>query len=341
MKRLCFLRRGRGIVWLRLPGIELIPIIIEERGIIVRRNCNGIGVGRWFDVKIGGIFFFESRSSFRNNRIDPRTKRYLAIGRRRKWLVFARVSGLITILDRLKERETIGSKELSRELNVSEATIRRDLEGLKREGKLVRVRSGARRVEGNAKKAEIIDYSQPILFRGHNEHAEEKRAVAKRAATFVHDGDCIFIDGGTSLAPLIDYLSGKKIKIVTHNIRIVLNLKDPAADIFLVGGYYKSHHATTVGYYGENMISQFHFDHAFFGCSGVNLEQQIAFNNDIDTIPMKKMAMKSAEHKYLLIDSSKLSETAYCRFCSINEFDYVLCNCSQEDENCPANFIFV
>ena len=223
------------------------------------------------------------------------------------------------IIDRLKERETIGSKELSRELNVSEATVRRDLEGLEREGKLVRVRSGARRVEGNAKKAEIIDYSQPILFRGHNEHAEEKRAVAKRAATFVHDGDCIFIDGGTSLAPLIDYLSGKRIKIVTHNIRIVLNLKDPAADIFLVGGYYKSHHATTVGYYGENMISQFHFDHAFFGCSGVNLEQQVAFNNDIDTIPMKKMAMKSAEHKYLLIDSSKLSETAYCRFCSIND----------------------
>ena len=102
MKRLCFLWRDRGIAWLRMPGIELILIIMEERGIIVRRNCNGIGVGRRFDVKIGGIFFFESRFSFRNNRIDLRTKRCLVVVRRRKWLVFARVSGLITILIYIK-----------------------------------------------------------------------------------------------------------------------------------------------------------------------------------------------------------------------------------------------
>lgn len=245
------------------------------------------------------------------------------------------------ILNRLKERETIGSKEISRELNVSEATVRRDLDLLEREGKLIRVRSGARRVESSVDHVDSTKFQYPILLQGSNKNMEAKCAVAKRAATFVKDGDCVFIDGGTSLAPLIDYLSGKRIKIVTHNLRIVLNLKTPEAEIFLVGGYYKPYHATTVGYYGESMISQFHFDHAFFGCSGVNLEQQVAFNNDIDTIPMKKMAMKTAEHKYLLIDTSKLSETAYCRFCSISEFDYVICNSEKEIGSYPANFLFV
>ena len=102
MKRLCFFWRDRGIAWLRLPGIEMFSIIMEERGIIVLRNCNGIGVGRRFDVKLGGIFFFESRFSFRNTRIDPRTKRCLAVGRRREWLVFACVSGLTIILIYIK-----------------------------------------------------------------------------------------------------------------------------------------------------------------------------------------------------------------------------------------------
>ena len=102
MEWLCFLWRGREIVWLRLSGIEMFPTIMEERRIIFRRNPARIRAGRRLGLKTGGIFFFESRFSFRKNRIDLRTKRCLAVGRRREWLVFACVSGLTIILIYIK-----------------------------------------------------------------------------------------------------------------------------------------------------------------------------------------------------------------------------------------------
>ena len=46
---------------------------------------------------------------------------------------------------------------------------------------------------------------------------EDKTAIARLAASFVHDGDCIFLDGGTTIAPMIDFIQDKRIKIVTHN----------------------------------------------------------------------------------------------------------------------------
>ena len=76
-------------------------------------------------------------------------------------------------------------------------------------------------------------------------------------------------------------------------------------DIFLIGGRYMHFHESTVGTYAEKMISQFHFDYAFFGCSGIELNNQLAYNDDIETVPVKEVAMRCADKSVLLADSVK------------------------------------
>lgn len=242
------------------------------------------------------------------------------------------------ILKRLQERETLSLKDIARELSVSEATVRRDFQKLEKLGRLVRVHSGALRAEGEQSHQQE---QVPAIPRKPEINVAAKRAVAQRAAAFVEDGDCIFLDGGTSIAPMAACLGGKKIKIVTHNLLIPQYLTDAQADIFIVGGYYRPYHATTVGHYAEKMLSQFHFDHAFFGCSGIDLRQQMAYNNDIDTIPVKEAAMQYSAHNYLLIDASKFDTTAYCRFSKLSAFDHIICNRKEGLQEYPGNFIVI
>jgi len=90
------------------------------------------------------------------------------------------------------------------------------------------------------------------------------------------------------------------------------------------------------------MISQFHFDYAFFGCSGIELNNQLAYNDDIETVPVKEVAMRCADKSVLLADSSKIGKTSVCRFASLSSFDNIII---YEPENLsigfPSNFTIV
>ena len=92
------------------------------------------------------------------------------------------------ILNKLRDKDTVTLKEIAAELGVSEATVRRDFERLDKQGFVVRVRSGATRVNGAAPgNAAPLVTSEKLT-----EHMEDKTAIARLAASFVHDGDCIF-----------------------------------------------------------------------------------------------------------------------------------------------------
>ena len=242
------------------------------------------------------------------------------------------------ILNKLRDKDTVTLKEIAAELGVSEATVRRDFERLDAQGFVVRVRSGATRVNGA-----VPGNAAPLVTSEKlTEHMEDKTAIARLAASFVHDGDCVFLDGGTTIAPMIDFIQDKRIKIVTHNLLVTHRLKNMNVDIFLIGGHYTHFHESTVGVYTEKMVSQFHFDHAFFGCSGIELMHQMAYNDDIDTVPVKEIAMKCSNTNYLLADASKLGKTSFCRLAPLSAFDGVIVICPPElSTPLPSNFIVV
>jgi DeoR/GlpR family transcriptional regulator of sugar metabolism len=245
------------------------------------------------------------------------------------------------ILTQLNQKGVISIKAIARELDISEATVRRDFEKLEQTGKLKRVQGGAQLAgTGNSdfEAAELTMRQKRTL----NNSAKEM--IARYAASFVNEGECVFIDGGTSLAPLIKLLADKNIKIITNNHLNIHELVNPAAEIFLAGGNYLPHFGMCVGPVAENILAQFNYDHAFIGCTGVDLTQQMTFTSEMATMNMKNIAISHAEKVHLLIDDSKLQVRAFCRFKPLPEFDSVICNVSDRTRQLgelPANFIMI
>ena len=111
------------------------------------------------------------------------------------------------IVKMVNDRKYISTKELALSLNVTETTIRRDCEELEKDGLLIRVHGGAKSLK--TENVLTREKEQRMSERG---HISEKNRVAQRAASIVKDGDCIFLDGGTSIVPMVKYLKDKKIK---------------------------------------------------------------------------------------------------------------------------------
>lgn len=244
------------------------------------------------------------------------------------------------IIKVLNEKGIVNLKDIATQLNISEATVRRDFEKLEKDGRLKRVLGGATLVDNlfySSDSAELTMKEKMLS----NINMDKKNQVAKYASQYVKDGDCVFIDGGTTLVPLIDYLACKKIKIVTYNHLIISKIKNPIAEIFIVGGVYLPYYSMSVGPIAQDVLMHFHFDHAFIGCAGIDLSENIAYTTEIESLTMKNIAMKNTKHSYLLIDSTKFEARGFYKFNSLDSFDYVICNNFSNDDNFPKNFILV
>lgn len=223
------------------------------------------------------------------------------------------------ILSSLNSRGVISLKDMAAELSVAEITVRRDIEKLEAEGKLKRVQGGATSLEDPDGAELTMKQKLPI-------HTAEKAIVAGYAANLVQDGDTVFLDGGTTMMPLAVLLMQRHVNIVTYNTMFLAKNANPAARIFLIGGEYSPHYEMNVGLIAQDLLKQFYFDVAFFGCSGVDLEKQTVCSTEMQSLAMKRVALEQATKKYLLMDSSKFTMKSFMRVCSITQFDAVVCD---------------
>ena len=229
----------------------------------------------------------------------------------------------IYIMKLLNEKSIVSLKDIAAELGASEITVRRDLEKLENVGKLKKIPGGAV-LEGYLESAEMTMQEKSAI------HSESKRIIAKRASEMVKPGECVFLDGGTSIAPMMEYLKGMEITIVTYNQLVLRKLVNPTATIHIIGGQYLSHYGMNVGPEAQEQLQRYHFDAAFLGCSGVVIEQGMSFVTNMDSLLIKKIAMENSDRKYLLLDSSKYPKSSCFKFVPLDEFDLIFCNRGDE-----------
>lgn len=232
------------------------------------------------------------------------------------------------ILQAINDKGVINLKDIARELQTSEATVRRDLEKLEGEGKLVRVQGGAT-VQAGAESL-ISSVKLTMNTKAGIRHAE-KAAVAKAAAAQVQDGESVFLDCGTSIAPVADWLLPRPVRIVTYST-LVLKRPGPKNNVILVGGEYSESHGMLTGALAEQMLKQFHFDHAFIGCYGVSLSEGKCFQRDVASTNMKRIGIAKSSQSYLLLDDSKLEKHGLFSFAQMSDFDRVFCNVPEGEE---------
>ncbi len=244
----------------------------------------------------------------------------------------------IYILERLNEQGLVDYKSIATELDISEATVRRDFEKLETQGKLKRVQGGAIGSEvEDALEVELTMESK------HDLNSPEKQAIAREAAKLVKAGQCVFLDSGTTLVPLAKLLTKKDVQIVTYNSLILQNLFHTDANLIILGGQYSRPDSMFYGPIAEHSMKQFYFDHTFIGCSGVDLTSRIVFSTGMEERRMKRISMENSNKVSLLMDSSKFNKRGFLKVASFEDFNTIYCTLSKEKENIslPDNFKIV
>ena len=237
------------------------------------------------------------------------------------------------------EKGFVSTEELANRFQVTETTIRRDSLELEGQGLIVRVHGGMKSLN---QKLILSKSDETKMSERQKIHAIEKDKVCQKASTFVQDGDCIFVDGGSSTVDILKYIKGKQVKIVTHSQLIIRDFDDDKIELFVIGGKYLPEYSMNVGPITLNEIARFNFDHAFISCAGIDIEKHLVYTAEMDTMAIKQKAMSQAVHSYLLIDDSKFDVKGFCSFISSDEFDVVICNETDRNfEDIPNNFIFV
>lgn len=231
----------------------------------------------------------------------------------------------------------ISVNELIKELQSSRSSIVRDLIHLEEQGLVIRERGGASSIHSNLL---LSSYTEIAVSDKENIHLDEKIKVCKEAAKVVHDGDCIYIDSGTTPASLIPFLMNKEITIVTSSLYIIKKI--PASfsgNVYLVGGLFSPKYDMAIGNMTLDILNQFNFDHAFFSTNGVNIKTKELYTAELEIGSIKKEVLKRSKNNYVLMDHSKLSVKALYTWSTLDKFKYIYLNDCTQIETLPKQFV--
>lgn len=204
------------------------------------------------------------------------------------------------ILDILKRQRSVSVTQLSKEMFASEPTIRRDLAYLEKQGYLKRVYGGA--VLGGAPDREI-----PYEVRT-GEQEDAKAVIARRAASFLHKGDVVFLDASSSAARMVEPIREiGDILVVTSGAKTAIALAEAGVRVISTGGQMITRSFSYVGSHAEACIRSMRADTVFFSCRGLSDEGEMT-DISIEEINLRRAMLERARQKILLCDSSKFGK---------------------------------
>jgi len=222
------------------------------------------------------------------------------------------------ILEILLREKKVTVKQLSKEIFISEPSVRRDLHRLESQNLIKRVHGGAVLEETALSKNRI-----PFLIREY-EQSGAKARIAQKAAELVSDHDVIFLDASTSCYYLIPYLASKKgITVITNGVKALSALAEFGIHTVSTGGNLINSCLALVGEEAYQTIESFHANLAFFSCRGISHE---GFLTDISPEEnyVRKRMMKRAKKTYLLCAEDKIGKEYFHHLCHRDELDGVI-----------------
>jgi DeoR family galactitol utilization operon repressor len=211
--------------------------------------------------------------------------------------------------------------KLSRELGVSEVTIRADLNELEGQGLLNRSRGGAE-----------LAVHQSIVER-QELRVDEKNRIARKAAELVRDGDRIMIEAGTTTALVVRYLLGKRdVQIVTNSTLVFAYARlNPALQIIMTGGEFRRETESMVGPVALRTIAGLNVRLAFVGTDGFSLERGMT-THLVEGGEIVKAMRERADETWLLADSSKHGKSGFVTVLSLSEIDGIITDSELADD---------
>ncbi|MCD6462114.1 MAG: DeoR/GlpR transcriptional regulator [Thermotogae bacterium] len=234
--------------------------------------------------------------------------------RRSKIVELLRASGKVTVA------------QLSKLFEVSEVTIRKDLDALEQEGKLLRTHGGA-----------ILpthSRSEWNFLRKIHQREEEKKAIASVAVNMIEDGDTVILDSSSTnyyLALEMLKRSWKHLTIVTNNVFIASKLIETNAEIIVLGGTIRENSLSIIGPWTLKFLQEISVDIAFMGTTGFSKERGFMTPSVVEA-DTKRAMVKSASRVVVVSDSTKFNRKAFASFAFPEDVHYLI-----TDEGIPTN----
>ena len=220
------------------------------------------------------------------------------------------------ILELLKEDGAVWVSKLAEELDVTEETIRRDLEKLEQKEALLRTHGGAIPIAEN-------NY-EPSLEKRKNLNTESKTALAKEAVKHIVTGDTIFLDASTTTFYIAKELKNmSNITVVTNSLRVINELVGvPDIKVICIGGMAGTNQSI-VGNIAENNLRNNYFaNKLFFSSRGIN-SSGILDSNEQECY-IKLGMMRNSTEKYYLCDKSKVGKIGFVKLAEFEDVDCII-----------------
>ena len=229
-------------------------------------------------------------------------------------LAVERKNRILAILQTDK-RVVVG--ELSKQFNVSEETIRRDLEKLEKEGLVVKAYGGAVLNENTQS-------DMPLAVRKRT-NVIGKQKIAEICAGFIKDNSSLMLDcSSTALFIAKRIKERKNMTVITNSVEILLELKDLKNwKIFSSGGLLGEESLALVGIQADKMIRCFHVTTSIISCKGFNIEKGFTDSNDMHA-STKHAMLENCDKRVLAVDSSKFNRIAFNVVGNLKDIDVIV-----------------
>lgn len=218
------------------------------------------------------------------------------------------------ILQYVRQHKVVKLVTLTKEFNVSMETIRRDVQQLMHDKKIEKFYGGIK----------YIEPVEGIIDQRLHEQLAEKIAIAKACASLVENGECIFVDSGTTTYQMTPFLLNKeKLTVVTNSLPIAFDLIGSNIEVILIGG--KVRHSEKSVTSNEFL---FRFEHlninkAFICASGVSIEKGIS-DFSLDEAITRKQIISISQTVYVATDSSKFNKDVAIQVCPLTDVDVII-----------------
>lgn len=212
------------------------------------------------------------------------------------------------------EQHSASLDELVSVFDVSKNTIRRDVQTLVERGELKKVYGGVSVIH---KKLESFQDRK-------TRNQEQKASIVKKAASFVKDGDIIFIDSGTTTIEMFDYIKEKNLTIFTNSMEFIVRaLPFEQLNVISIGGVLDRKTDSFGNPLNLDLLSNYNVKKAFMASTGISLSSGVTNASPLES-ELKKLIVKKSAEVYLLVDHDKFDKYGLMTYCGLDEIDYLI-----------------
>ncbi|MDB6093078.1 MAG: hypothetical protein JWM32_640 [Verrucomicrobia bacterium] len=224
------------------------------------------------------------------------------------------------IQERVEQAGTCSYDELAAALEVSSMTIRRDMEDLVRQGRVIRTVGGVQRAHAPSYLYETALHSRVGV------HREAKRAIARRALELIAGRATVFLDGSTTCLELARLIAEEKkgLTIVTNSVLACMELgKNGDNSISGIGGHYDANSLCYVGPQAEDWAKTLFVDVAFVSTKGF-LPGKGTFESSLPNFRIKQIIARQCVELVLLVDHSKFGQRALSKVLDVDQIHAIV-----------------